>query len=131
MPAATNELAWLAWGNTAAGERGAGDESVKRLLSRVTAPLRARARPSTDAPVVTVIDVKARMLPLKAVPVPSVADEPTCQNTLLAWTPPERTTELFDAVMSVLPAWKMNTESAEPVRVSGTVPVSAIPAAAV
>ena len=103
----------------------------KVLVSRVTAPLRARTRPSIDAPVVTVIDVSARMLPVNAVPVPSVADEPTCQKTLLAWTPPVRTTEVFEPVMRVLPAWKMNTEPAGPSSVNGTVPVSAIDAAAV
>ena len=129
VPAATSALAWLAWGNTAAGPDGSALPKV--LVSRVTAPLRARTRPSIDAPVVTVIDVSARMLPVNAVPVPSVADEPTCQKTLLAWTPPVRTTEVFEPVMRVLPAWKMNTEPAGPSSVNGTVPVSAIDAAAV
>ena len=84
-----------------------------------------------EAKQVTVIDVNARMLPWKADPVPRVADEPTCQKTLLAWTPPDRITELFEPVMRVLPAWKMNTESAVPVSVSGDAPESAIPAVAV
>jgi hypothetical protein len=35
-----------------------------------------------------------------------------------------RTTELADPVVRVVPAWKMNTELAEPVRVRGTGPVS-------
>ena len=49
------------------------------LVSRVTAPLRASARPCSVAPVVIVIDVRARMLPTKAAPVPIVAELPTCQ----------------------------------------------------
>jgi hypothetical protein len=98
-------------------------ELVKTLLSKVTAPLRARARPSTVAPVFRVIEVNAMMFPTKVVVVPSVADEPTCQNTLQAWAPPVRMTELFEPVMSVLPAWKMKTESAVPLRVSGSGPL--------
>jgi hypothetical protein len=47
-------------------------------LSSVTAPLRARARPSTVAPLVTVIEVRARRLPVNTEPVPSVAELPTC-----------------------------------------------------
>jgi hypothetical protein len=39
------------------------------------------------SPVVTVIDCRARMLPRKMEPVPSVAELPTCQNTLQAWAP--------------------------------------------
>ena len=54
------------------------------LSSRVTAPVRASARPSMLAPVVTVIDCWARMLPTKVVFVPSVAELPTCQKTLQA-----------------------------------------------
>lgn len=52
---------------------------VKRLLSNVTAPLRANARPATVAPVVTVTLVSARILPTNAVLVPRVAELPTCQ----------------------------------------------------
>jgi hypothetical protein len=55
--------------------------------SSVTAPLRASARPSTVSSVVTVIDCKARMLPWNMEPVPSVAELPTCQNTLQGWAP--------------------------------------------
>jgi hypothetical protein len=44
---------------------------------------------------------------------------------LHACTPPDNTTRLPDAVMSVLTAWKMKTEFAVPTRVS--VPVSDIP----
>jgi hypothetical protein len=52
------------------------------LESKVTAPLRASVRPSTVAFVFSVFEVKARMLPLKRVFVPSVAELPTFQKTL-------------------------------------------------
>jgi hypothetical protein len=60
------------------------DGTVMVLLSRVTAPSRARARPSISAPVSTVMDVWARMVPLKWEVVWIVAELPTCQNTLQA-----------------------------------------------
>ena len=44
------------------------------LVSSVTAPLRASALPFRVAPVVMLIDVSARMLPTKALPVPIVAE---------------------------------------------------------
>jgi hypothetical protein len=52
---------------------------VMVLVSKVTAPFRASARPSTVAPVVSVIEVNARMFPRNVEPVPSVAELPTCQ----------------------------------------------------
>jgi hypothetical protein len=55
---------------------------VKTLLSKVTEPLRASARPSTVDPVVTEMDVNARIVPTKVVSVPRVAELPTCQYTL-------------------------------------------------
>lgn len=74
------------------------------FVSRVTAPFRASARPSTMvAPVCRAIDVNARMLPLKVVVVPRVAELPTCQYTLQAWAPLIRLTVLAGAVVSVLP----------------------------
>src|ERR1700682_4138230 len=51
------------------------------LVSIVTAPVSAMARPSRVAPVVMVMLMFARMLPANAVVVPSVAELPTCQNT--------------------------------------------------
>ena len=77
--------------------------------SRVTAPLRASARPWMVSPVVTVIDSRARMLPSKMEPVPSVAELPTCQNTLQAWAPFVSRMWLDVSVMSVEPTWKMKT----------------------
>ena len=83
--------------------------------SRVTAPLRASARPMMVSPVCTVIEVRARMVPWKAEPVPSVAELPTCQKTLQAWAPLVRTTELAESVMSVEEgAWKMQTAFGSP-----------------
>ena len=83
--------------------------------SRVTAPLRASARPVMVSPVSTVIEVKARMVPWKAVPVLSVAELPTCQKTLQAWAPLVRTTELpAGSVRSVEGAWKIQTASGLP-----------------
>jgi hypothetical protein len=79
------------------------------LVSRVTAPLRAMARPLTVAFVVKVTLVSAMMVPRNVVVVPSVAELPTCQNTLHG--EPGlimRTTELL-AVVSVLPILKMKT----------------------
>jgi hypothetical protein len=82
--------------------------------SRVTAPLRASARPWMVSPVVTVIDSRARMLPSKMEPVPSVAELPTCQNTLQACAPFVSRMWLDVSVMSVEPTWKMKTAPAFP-----------------
>jgi hypothetical protein len=82
--------------------------------SRVTAPLRASARPAMVSPVSTEIDVRARMLPAKSVLVPRVAELPTCQNTLQAWASPVRTMLLAESVMSVEGAWKMKTAFGSP-----------------
>ena len=57
------------------------------FVSSVTAPLRASTRPSTVAPVVSVMLVSARIVPRKLEPVPSVAELPTCQKTLQACAP--------------------------------------------
>jgi hypothetical protein len=73
------------------------------LVSRVTAPFLASTRPATVVPVCTDAEVSARMLPTNVVPVPRVAELPTCQNTLHAWAPLIRLTVLFDAVVRVDP----------------------------
>jgi hypothetical protein len=83
--------------------------SVIVLVSRLTWPFRAKTRPATVVPVWTVAEVNAKTLPTKVVAVPRVAELPTCQNTLHAWAPPMRRTVLLEAVISVDPAWKMNT----------------------
>lgn len=71
------------------------------FVSIVTEPLRARARPTTSAPVSNVMLVSARMFPWNDVLVPSVAELPTCQNTLHS-DPPMITTDESLAVVSVL-----------------------------
>jgi hypothetical protein len=70
---------------------------------KVTAPLRARARPWTVTLRFTVILVRARMLPTNVEPVPSVAELPTCQKTLHSWAPLINVTVLLDPVMTVAP----------------------------
>ena len=97
--------------------------AVMVLVSIVTAPFRASRRPSTVAPVVAVIDVNARTLPIRWEPVPSVAELVSCQKTLHAVPPPRTTTELFDAVIRVAPDWKMNTAAGSPRVSSVNVPV--------
>jgi hypothetical protein len=54
-------------------------EEVIVSVSSVTAPLRASRRPSTETPVVTVMLVRASIVPTKVEPVPSVAELPICQ----------------------------------------------------
>ena len=73
------------------------------------APTPARSRPSTFALVPTEIDVCARMVPRKVELAPSVAELPTCQNTLHDWAPRTRFTVVLPAVTSVEAAWKMKT----------------------
>lgn len=77
---------------------------VMVLVSRVTAPLRAKTRPFTVVPVCTEIEVNAMMVPTKVVLVPRVAELPTCQNTLHGEAPLMRATVLPDAVINVDPA---------------------------
>lgn len=78
--------------------------TVMVLASSVTAPLRASTRPRRVAPVSRVAEVSARIVPAKLLDVPSVAELPTCQNTLQAWAPFSSTTVLPDAVTNVEPA---------------------------
>ena len=47
-------------------------------------------------------------------PVPSVAEEPTCQKTLHACAPLISCTVVFEPVISVEPIWKMNTALGSP-----------------
>ena len=64
----------------AAGGGGVGAQLREKLfVSSVTAPLRANALPDTVTPVFAVMLVRARMLPMKLVFTPSVAELPTCQ----------------------------------------------------
>jgi hypothetical protein len=90
----------------------AGDTKVSS--SRVTAALRASARPTTLTPVVTVTDAKAMIVPSKVDVVPSVAELPTCQKTLQACASLIMLTLLEEAVISVEATWKMKTASGLP-----------------
>ena len=70
----------------------------------VTVPLRARARPqSILADVFNVMSVSARILPANDVLVPSVAELPTLQKTVLPCPPFVNKTEELLAVVSVDP----------------------------
>src|SRR5437667_4382589 len=91
------------------GNRAAGIGNLISLESRVTAAVRANSRPSTVAPVVTVMKDKARMFPLNTEPVPKVAELPTCQKTLAALAPPLKITWRPTVVVRVDAIWKMNT----------------------
>src|ERR1035437_8166655 len=80
------------------------DVGATVLLSIVTAA-RAKARADMVAPVVMVMLATAKIFPVNDVPVPSVAELPTAQNTLVP-TPVGKTTDAFEAVTSVLPTLK-------------------------
>ena len=93
------------------------------LVSRDTEPLRASARPAMVALVFAVIDVRARMVPVKLVPVPSVAELPTCQKTLHGEAPLISATVLPEAVINVDPTWKIQTALGLPCAFNVRVPV--------
>ncbi len=80
--AGMNRSTALAFAPVSGGVSHAGRVIV--LLSRLTVPFRASTRPSTVVPACRLTEVNARMLPTKLVSAPSVADVPTCQNTLQA-----------------------------------------------
>ena len=90
------------------------------MVSRVSAPFRARARPVRLAPVTMVMLLSAIRLPWKFAAEPSVAELPTCQYTAHAWAPFTRRTAELLAVVSALPIWKMKT----PLPLSVSEPVS-------
>src|SRR5687768_11016187 len=95
------------------------------LLPSVTAPFRARARPMSVTSSFRVIDVKARMLPLKVDgPTPSVAELPTWKYTLAACAPLIRM--MLPVWVSVLPAWKTKTALGSPPPSSVRSPVMSI-----
>ena len=100
----------LALGDGLAATGDEQDDTPIVLLSRVTAPVRARARPFTVAPDVTVIEVRAMIVPARVDPVASVAELVTCQKTLQGLAPLMSTTRLDDDVMNVELAWKIQTE---------------------
>lgn len=88
--------------------------SVNTLVSSVTDPFRASARPWMAAPVFTSMEVSAMIVPTKLLPVPRVADSATCQKTWQLWASLRSTTLLLDAVVRPDPIWKMNTAAGSP-----------------
>ena len=85
-------------------------ELVMVSLIKVTSPFRASARPFIVTPLSIVMDVRARMVPTKVEPDPSVAELVTCQKTLHELAPLMSFTELDDAVTRSDVAWKTQTE---------------------
>ena len=88
----------------------------------VTAPLRARARPSMVVPVFRVMEVSAMMVPLKVELVPRVAELPTCQKMLQGSAPLMRRMLLSGAVTRVEPAWKIQKALGSPAALRVRVP---------
>lgn len=62
------------------------------------------------------------MVPLNKLPVPSVADDPTCQKTLQANAPLRSTTLEPDPITRLLLSWKFHLSDADPVPVRIKVP---------
>jgi len=77
-------------------------EALMVSLMRVTSPVLAITRPSTVTPEPRVIEVEAMTVPAKVDP-SSVAELPTCQNTLHAEPPLMMLTDELLAVVRVLP----------------------------
>ncbi len=94
------------------------------FVSIVTAPVRAKALPGRMVALVfRVMLADARMLPSNAVPVPRVAELPTCQNTLQPEPLLIMTTDELLAVVSVLPIWKTKSALGLPRALRVSVPV--------
>ena len=91
---------------------------------KVTAAVSANRPPWHATPELAVADASAKTVPANLVLVPSVAELPSCQNTLQACAPLARTTDAPVAVVRMEPIWKTKTPLALflPSRVS--VPVS-------
>ncbi|GAC1313812.1 MAG: hypothetical protein NVSMB16_10560 [Acidimicrobiales bacterium] len=96
---------------------------VTLLASSVVAPFRASSRPATEAPVLTLMDVRASTVPTNVELVPIVAELVTCQKTLHGSAPLITDTRLDEAVMRVLAAWNTKTALGSPPALSVTVPV--------
>jgi hypothetical protein len=75
----TTILVTVSWGATG-GIVHVGPEIV--LVSKVTAPFCAKARPFRVAPVFMVIEVSAKIFPINELVVPRVAELPTLHQTL-------------------------------------------------
>jgi hypothetical protein len=91
------------------GVGGGTEHKVTALPSSVTAPVSARALPDRLAAVLRVMLASAIIVPMNAVPVPRVAELPTCQNTSPHPPPASNRTDALEAVVSVLAIWKTQT----------------------
>src|SRR5512135_2865978 len=94
------------------------------LVSSVTAPLRAKARPDRLAPVARVMLVSARILPANELPAPMVADSPTIQKTLQTPPPLVMTTDELLAVLNPPGIWIIQTAAVLPWASSTSCPVN-------
>ncbi|PVE14044.1 hypothetical protein Y717_30650 [Streptomyces scopuliridis RB72] len=74
--------------------------------------------------VVTVMEVRAMMVPTNVVPVPSVAELPICRYTSHGEAPLIRSTRLADAVVRPEPTWNTRTALGSPWASRVRVPVS-------
>jgi len=100
-------------------------QSEIMLLDSVTAPTLAQAAPQAIvAPGSNVMLAWARMSPANDVAEPSVAEEPTRQNTLPPCAPLIRDTLEALAVTSVLAMLKMKTALGFPKALSLRIPVN-------
>ena len=92
------------------------------FVSIVIAAVSATALPDVVVLVVSVMLAIARMFPTNSVPVPRVAEVPTCQKTFdpQFGAVPTTTMDELLAVVSVLPIWKIQG----PAPVRDSVPVS-------
>src|SRR3989442_4334049 len=103
------------------------DTAETLLVSIVTAPLSAKALPDTLAAVGREMLATARIFPVNAVPVPSVAELPTAQNTSVSRAPPVMTTDELIAVVSVLPILTTQIEPAGALKRNISVTSSHVP----
>jgi hypothetical protein len=99
--------------------------TLTMLSSRVTVAPNAKTPPLDTASVVSVTEAAARIFPWNKLPVPKVAELPTCQNTLHANPSPVSRTLDPDAVVREDPIWKYHASLAEPVPARVKVPVTA------
>ena len=95
------------------------------FASSVTAPVSAIALPVAAALVSKVMLAWAITVPIKFVPVPKVAELPTCQKTSHRCALLTSITEALLAVVRVLPMRKIKTESGLPSPFRVSVPVMA------
>ena len=102
-------------------------ELVIVLLLSDTRPVWASTRPWTVAAEFTVMLVSAMIVPTNDELLPSVAELPTCQNTLQACAPPESVIVFDVAVTRSEVAWKTHTELASPVSVRLPIKLAVVP----